>query len=1001
MSVKEMTPSSKLTAELNFTYPMKIPEKFFIFVTPILWHPGNVAAACLFADFVCCGLSETTYRTWERPDTFWQEWDSDYAVTIQWQRENFPDDERMELALFEADNILTPEYIRQISRIRHAIREFNITDRWGRERNQSSMCASIPALGGKDGEKIAKLRRSMFGNKDPEHSQWSLAFPLDVYCMFYNLMPTQCFEVSILDIWGYDETIINQLTQEQILNDINTATKSLVFDFPMNYTKFLGGVSRNSTGHVVGAKVTMYQWFMKVNRTDLDVSVDIMHDEKSTGMEDGQADKALLDWESEWINVLESLQGNIPGFGIFYSAVRSYGEVSGSTILGDVWYLIIGDFIFIFYVQVVMGKFNLVESRGFLSCMGILSTVLACSASFGLCQVVGIMYGPVHSILPLIMLGLGVDDMFVIMQSMRNLPPEDADLPLPQRMGSAMRHAGVAITVTSLTDFAAFAIGASTVLPALRSFCIYSAVGILFLYMMQSTFFVAWFTLDQKRILDHRNGSFPCIKHRNWTPNECSQRDLQQMFFDKIYSKFIVKDPVRVCVILATIAMTAVSIWGVWSLRIEFNLVWFIPQSSYLFQFLTRALNYFPEAGEMGTVYFGNLSYAEELPKLGRLTDNLNANPYVLGVDSWYDHLHAYTYQDTGIDIKGKELKEDFFNNIMGKFLFSEIGSRFKVFFHFAEPLICGEPISKILSSSIEYQHKRLDESADQQRAMDDIKQLVRDEEFSAFAAPLAMMYSSYETDRIIGVELYRNLGLAMLAVLIMTMLLIANVITSFYVLICVTLTVVNVMALMAWWGLTIDIVSCINIVLCIGLCVDYSAHIGLHFMTVQGTRKERVSRTVREIGPPVFNGALSTVLAFIVLARSDSHVFVSFFKIFFGVFIYGVYHGLVFLPVLLSYIGPNAYSFKSHPTKIDAPPADILLDLPQGYERRNSIVDIKADDHIEERRIFRIERDHVSSSESSSSNNSLHNRSSQSSSSGGRSSLQFVDDTDCDEITL
>ena len=40
-------------------------------------------------------------------------------------------------------------------------------------------------------------------------------------------------------------------------------------------------------------------------------------------------------------------------------------------------------------------------------------------------------------------------------------------------------------------------------------------------------------------------------------------------------------------------------------------------------------------------------------------------------------------------------------------------------------------------------------------------------------------------------------------------------------------------MALMNWWGLTIDTVSCINLVLCVGLCVDYSAHIGLHFLQV------------------------------------------------------------------------------------------------------------------------------------------------------------------------
>ena len=36
-------------------------------------------------------------------------------------------------------------------------------------------------------------------------------------------------------------------------------------------------------------------------------------------------------------------------------------------------------------------------------------------------------------------------------------------LPLPQRMGLAMEHAGVSVTVTSITDILAFGIGACTV----------------------------------------------------------------------------------------------------------------------------------------------------------------------------------------------------------------------------------------------------------------------------------------------------------------------------------------------------------------------------------------------------------------------------------------------------------------------------------------------------------------------------------------------------------
>lgn len=81
----------------------------------------------------------------------------------------------------------------------------------------------------------------------------------------------------------------------------------------------------------------------------------------------------------------------------------------------------------------------------------------------GLCSAFGVFYGPVHSILPFLLLGIGIDDMFVIVQCWNNLSKDDSKRSLPTRVGIAMRHAGVSITITSITDFAAFAVGASTV----------------------------------------------------------------------------------------------------------------------------------------------------------------------------------------------------------------------------------------------------------------------------------------------------------------------------------------------------------------------------------------------------------------------------------------------------------------------------------------------------------------------------------------------------------
>ena len=49
----------------------------------------------------------------------------------------------------------------------------------------------------------------------------------------------------------------------------------------------------------------------------------------------------------------------------------------------------------------------------------------------------------------------------------------------------------------------------------------------------------------------------------------------------------------------------------------------------------------------------------------------------------------------------------------------------------------------------------------------------------------------------------------------------------------------------------------------------------------------------------------MSTLLAFILLSTSESYVCLSFFKIFFLICVFGLYHGLIALPVILAIAGP------------------------------------------------------------------------------------------------
>ena len=85
-----------------------------------------------------------------------------------------------------------------------------------------------------------------------------------------------------------------------------------------------------------------------------------------------------------------------------------------------------------------------------------------------------------------------MDDAFIIVNSLdrtyRDFPEDSVAgeaLTIPRRLALAFTHSGVSITITSFTDLFAFLIGATTVLPALSSFCIYAAIGILADFILQ------------------------------------------------------------------------------------------------------------------------------------------------------------------------------------------------------------------------------------------------------------------------------------------------------------------------------------------------------------------------------------------------------------------------------------------------------------------------------------------------------------------------------------
>merc|ERR1711937_49320 len=169
---------------------------------------------------------------------------------------------------------------------------------------------------------------------------------------------------------------------------------------------------------------------------------------------------------------------------------------------------------------------------------------------------------------------------------------------------------------------------------------------------------------------------------------------------------------------------------------------------------------------------------------------------------------------------------------------------------------------------------------------------------------PYSFQFLYWEETGVIGKELVNNLLSCGAVIIVMIILMIPHVRIAPWVIFGIVYSVISLVGFMHWWDVTVSGVSTIYILICVGLAVDYSAHIAHMFTESTGDSKERAAKALGRIGPSVFNAVVSTFLAVVVIGTSKSYVFVVFFKAFFLVTVIAGAHGLVFLPTVLSLFG-------------------------------------------------------------------------------------------------